>query len=141
MELWGCGNGRAGKKYQITVAVEMLAYMVITWGVTDHVRKYPASGVELFVLAALPSVPILGVLLAVGVYLREEQDEFQRNIMVRCLLWGTAAVLAVSAFVSFLVSFGWKGSAPPFLDFVLFWIVMGIAKLSYRIANRVKTNE
>jgi RsiW-degrading membrane proteinase PrsW (M82 family) len=137
MSWYSCGSA-AGKRYQRTVAVEMGAYVVIIEGVTQYVRHDHPAGWVLYAVAAAPSVPILGVLIAMGRYLRDETDEYQRNVMVRCLLIGTAVVLAVTAFFGFLRSFEWKGELPPFTEFVLFWLVMASAKVYYRFADRVK---
>ena len=131
----------AGKRYQITVLIEMVAYVLIMLGVSTYVHRHHPAGAELYVLSALPSLPILGVLLAVAVYLRQEKDEYQRDLAVKSILWGTAAVLAVNAFFSFLRSFGWAGSEPPFAEFVLFWLVMAFAKLWFKLAGRVSADE
>jgi hypothetical protein len=132
-----CGSATA-KRYQRTVMIEMGAYLAIIAGVTLYVRHDRPAGWVLYAVAALPSVPILGVLIAMGQYLRDETDEYQRNVLVRCLLIGTAVVLAVTAFFGFLRSFHWKGELPPFTEFVLFWLVMGGAQAYYRFADRVK---
>ena len=137
-----CGlKSAAGKRYLLTVLVEMVAYVVIMFGVSSHVDRYHPAGVELYALAALPSVPIIGVLVAVGIYLRDQRDEYQRDLMVKCVLWGTAGVLALTAFLGFLRSFGWKGSVPPFTEFVTFWILVGAAKAYYKLMNRVPADE
>ena len=129
-------NSAAAKRYQWTVAIEMAAYLLIVFGVSSFVHRHTPAGMELYLLSALPSIPIVGVLSAVGVYLRDEKDEYQRDVMVKCILWGTAGVLVLTTFLGFLHSFGWAGSAPPFLEFVTFWLLVGLAKLFHRLTDR-----
>ena len=131
----------AGKRYVLTVLFEMVAYVLILSGVSAHVNRYHPAGAELYLLAALPSIPIVGVLVAVGIYLRDEHDQFERDMTVKCILWGTAGVLALTAFLGFLHGFGWKGSVPPSMEFVTFWILMGAAKIYYRLTNWVPSDE
>jgi hypothetical protein len=49
-----------------------------------------------YVVAVLPALPIIGALMYTGVYLAEEKDEFQRNLLVHALLGGTGGILAVA---------------------------------------------
>jgi hypothetical protein len=140
MGWFGCESA-AAKKYQITVALEMASYLLIIFGVSTFVHRHHPTGGELYALAAMPSVPILGVLFAVWAYLRDEKDEYQRDMMIKSILWGTAAVLAMTAFFGFLRSFGWTGSVPPFTEFVTFWLLVALAKFCYRFVGRVKADE
>jgi hypothetical protein len=91
----------------------------------------------LFVPAALPCAAIVGLLVAVGLYLRDEVDEYQRNLTVKSLLWGTGTLLALTTFCSFLRSFGWDGSPPPFTELACFWVTVTVAKLCYQVKNQV----
>ena len=43
-------------------------------------------GVVAYLVAVLPALPIIGALVYTGVYLGEEKDEFQRNLLVKALL-------------------------------------------------------
>jgi len=131
----------AAKKYRRTVAAEMAVFLVIAFAVSHFVKVHTLSAVELYLLAALPSIPILGVLIAMGIYLQEEEDEYERYVTVRCLLWAAAVMVALSAFLSILRGFAGREPAPPFTEFVLFWLVMGAAKAYYDFQGRVKDHE
>jgi len=131
----------AAKRYQWTVLIEMVAYIFIIFGVKGFVGHSHPAGAELYALAALPTFPIIGVLFAVGVYLRDEHDEYQRNMMVKCMLWGTAGILALTSFLGFLHSFGWTGEVSPFTEFVTFWLLVAAAKVFYKLTNRVPKDE
>jgi hypothetical protein len=96
-----------------------------------------ATGFTLWGLAVLPVIPIVGVIVLFGRYLRDERDEFKRDVVVRCLLWGTAGCLATDLLSDYLRIYGWKGDFPPFTSFWVFFLFMMAAKLSYRAKNRV----
>ena len=134
-------KSKASKRYQITVLIEMVAYVLIVFGEKAFFGHHNPVGAELYALAALPTVPIIGVLAAVGIYLRDEKDEYQRDLMVKSMLWGTAGVLSLSTFLAFLHSFGWTGSVSPFTEFVAFWLLVAAAKAFYSVTNRVSSDE
>jgi hypothetical protein len=139
--MFGEYKSKAGRRYIWTVSMDMVSYVLILFGVSAYVHRHHPVDWQLFVLAALPSIPIIGVLIAVGVYLRGEKDEYQRDMMVKCILWGTAGVLSLSTFTGFLHSFGWIGSISPFAEFVLFWVLVAVAKVFYRIVDRPRQDD
>src|ERR1700761_9547002 len=108
------------------------AYFVIFIASFYANMRLHATGVTLWVLAVLPVIPIIGVIVLFGRYLRDERDEFKRDVVVRCLLWGTAGCLATDMVANYLRIYGWKGELPPFTSFWVFFIFMITAKLSYR---------
>jgi len=77
----------------------------------------------------------------VGLYLKEETDEFVRQQVVNSLLWAMAVVLAVTAFVDFLRSYTPIGDTPPFTVFVTFWIVFALAQGVQSLMNRVASDD
>jgi hypothetical protein len=103
--------------------------------------KLHATGLSLWALAVLPVIPMVGVIVVFGRYLRDERDEFKRDVVVRCLLWGTAGCVAVDLLSGFLRIYGWTGEFPPFTSFSVFFVFMIAAKLSYRAKNRVPVDE
>ncbi len=58
-------------------------------------RLVHSHGVPAYLVAILPALPILGALFYTGVYLTEETDEFQRNLLVQSLLGGIGGILAL----------------------------------------------
>jgi hypothetical protein len=73
-------------------------------------------------MAILPAIPILWVLMETGRFLATEKDEFQRNVLVQCLLGGIGGTLAVTTIWGNLENF----AHAPHLDLVwiypIFWI-------------------
>ena len=84
-------------------------------------------GVLSYLVAVLPALPIIGALVYTGVYLAEEKDEFQRNLLVQSLLGGTGGILAVITAWGYMVDF----ARAPHMDLVyvypLFWVFAGIS--------------
>lgn len=117
------------------------AYFVVFLCTMIGVDKYHPTGGLMYALAVLPTVPFVIVFFLVGQYLMSERDEYSRDLMVRCMLWGTAASLSLAMFAGFLQLFGWHGRLPPFAEFWAFTIFMLAAKFSYRVSNPLPADE
>src|SRR5471030_22393 len=126
---WVCGvSTKASKRYMWRLLIVMVGYLLATFGTTTFVRHNHPHGFEVYLLAMLPTIPVLCMLGVVGLYLREEQDEFQRMLMVRSLLGAVAGILGMNAFVDFLRSYKALGALPPFTEFVTFWLLFGFVQ-------------
>jgi hypothetical protein len=113
----------------------LASYFVIFSGTDYFVDRVHPVGWELYACAALPFLPLLTVFVFTGAYLKAERDEFKRELMMRCLLWGAGACLSVNVFAGFLRIFGWHGQTPPFMELFAFCIAAIAAKFTYKIAN------
>ena len=135
---WNWKKMNAAKKGLIRRgAVVLVAYEGV-FGVSMFVvDRMKPSGAMLWVMAGLPTISVLALIAVLARYLKEETDEFHRQLVVRCLLWGLAAVMTSVAFHGFLQLFGWKGSWPAGVELAVFVVAMGVAKLTYKVANRV----
>ena len=141
MLCFGERKNPAQRRYLQGGVAVMLAYFGFLFSATMTAHRWHPQGWHLSLVALLPSLPIVGMFLITARYLREERDEFQRDLVVRCLLWGIAAVMTVEMFTSFRRTFGWAGSLPPFTDwFVLCGSVL-IAKFTYKLRNRITDDE
>jgi len=118
-------------------AVVLVAYEVLWAGAYFWVDRAKLDGTMLWVPAALTTLPALGLIWAIARYLGEEVDEFHRLLVVRCLLWGTAAVMTSVCFHGLLQLLGWKGNWSAGVELALFFVAALAAKLTYRVQNRV----
>jgi small-conductance mechanosensitive channel len=118
----------ACRTYRKRIAVTMTFYMVAIMGVVYYLRDHHPSRVIAYVLAILPAIPILWMLVVVGIYLRDEQDEFQRWMLIRSILWATGIVLAVTTVIGFLQNFAAVTAPPAYYVFVLFWLVVAVVQ-------------
>jgi hypothetical protein len=84
-------------------------------------------GVLSYLVAVLPALPIIGALVYTGVYLAEEKDEFQRNLLVQSLLGGTGGILAVVTAWGYMVDFAHAPQMDLVWVYPLFWLFAGIS--------------
>ena len=130
------GSNPAKRRYVRSCFGIMMSYVGLVMSSRIMVTRWHPQGWHLYVAAALPTIPILCLAYVVGRYLREEKDEYQRDIVIRGMLWGTAVALAVNVFSSFMQAYGWTGQLPAFSEFILFWVTALIVKVYYRFADR-----
>ena len=98
-------HSHAVRRYTGRVAAAMTLYLVILVAVDLIVRRAAPTGPVLYALAILPALPVLGVFAALGRYLVEESDEYQRACMVRQIVYATGLTLAITTVWGFLSSF------------------------------------
>jgi len=72
----------------------VVVYLVLVLLTTWLVRHQHVKGWLLYVVAVLPTLPVLRMLQAVALYVAEETDEFMRLLIVRSILMGAAAMMA-----------------------------------------------
>jgi phosphatidylglycerophosphate synthase len=118
-------------------AVALVAYELVWCATCYWVFRTKPAGPVLLLIAVLPTLTVVGFIAVLAKYLGEEVDEFHRQLVVRCLLWGTAAVMTSVCFHCFLQLFGWKGNWPAGVDLGAFLLAMAVAKLTYKVQNRV----
>jgi hypothetical protein len=129
------GLRTAQKRHLLRTGMVIAAYLVTFWGTIRYVRHHHPQGAELYVCAALPWFVLCGVIVSMALYLREERDEYSRELAMRTLLWGTGAAMAVNLFVMYLRIFGWKGYTPAPLDICVFAGAVLAARIAYSIAD------
>ncbi len=84
-------------------------------------------GVLGYGIAVLPALPIMWALYYTGVYLMEEKDEFQRNLLVQALLGGTGGILAATTAWGYLEDFAHAPHADLIWVYPMFWAFAGIS--------------
>ena len=76
----------AVRRYTIRFLAVMLFYVLfLVATVWSFVHLHP-TGALAYLLAILPSIPIIGVLVVVGLYLSEEKDEFLRSLHIQSMI-------------------------------------------------------
>jgi hypothetical protein len=116
------------KRYRRRLAVTMVAYFLVLMGSLTLLDNAHPSGALLWIVAAAPAIPILGVLVVMGLYLKEEPDEFERAVHVEAMLWGLGVVLAVTTVWGFLSNARVVPAPPLFLVFPLFCAAWGASQ-------------
>jgi hypothetical protein len=99
-------------------------------------RLLHLHGIPAYLAAVLPALPILWLLVEMGRYLALETDEFQRNLLVQCLLGGTGGTLATTTVWGYLEDF----AHAPHLDLVwvypIFWLFVVVSYPLVRLRYR-----
>jgi len=126
----------AFKRYQRRVQVAMAVYFVVILGAAWVVKHLAVVGWRLYFWSVLPAVPIMVVIVAMGRYLQEESDEYQRLMMMRSILVGTAALLGTIVVSDFVRAFAEVDPFPPFASFIVFAVAMAIAQAVQKLRDR-----
>ena len=124
-------------KLRKSILIGVVLYEIVFTGTYYAIHRLHPAGPVLVALAVMTTLPVILMYIFVGRYLREERDEYKRDLAVRCVLWGTAGAMSVQFFANFLRIFDWKGQLPLFTEFWVFALFMLVAKFSYRASNRV----
>ncbi len=114
------------RNYNRRFFISMGAYLVLLFGVVWLFKHQHPAGLLAYVLALLPAMPLVAVIVVVGLYLAEEKDEFQRNLLVLEMLWALGATLAVTTVWGFLEDFTDTPHLQPYLIFPMFWFFVGV---------------
>jgi hypothetical protein len=115
------------RRYSQRFSVAMAAYVVTILIAAFYAAKGHTHGPLAYMLATLPGLAVIAILVAIGLYLREETDEFLRAIQTEALLWSCGITLAVATSWGFLQMFTDVYRAPLYLIFALFCFVWGFA--------------
>lgn len=141
MELICRNPTKAARRYVRRIGAVGLLYLMTVWIITSYVHNHRPTGSKLLLLAVTPAFDVVAMIAVVGIYLREEVDEFKRYQLVVAILWAIGVTLAVNAFVDFLRSYGAMQAQPPFMEFTVFWFTLAIAQAIQSVRNRVKNDE
>lgn len=125
-------RSEAGRRYLRRFIPTMLAYVVIILGVSFAFRDPALAGPLAWLLAVAPALPVLAVIAIMGLYIREETDEFQRNVLIESMLWGFGATLSVTTVWGFLEMYVHTPGLQSFWAFPLFCGAMGLSQVFVR---------
>ena len=83
----------------------------------------------------------VGIFVAIGRYLVEEQDEYLRVLMVRQTLWASGFALSIATIWGFLESFELVGHVESFYVAVLWFGGLGLGACANKLDHRAAANE
>ncbi len=118
----------AAQRYLRRFAVVTLAYVLLIAANVGVSRALDPSQTVLGLMAILTALPIIGMLVVLGVYLREESDEFVRDRIILSMLIGLGVLLSLSSILGMLQFEGLVGELPVFLAFPIWCGAWGIAQ-------------
>jgi hypothetical protein len=107
-------------------------YAVLLIGVVWLQKVHPVQGALAYGLALLPAIPVVGMVVATGLYFREETDEFERAVRAENALWATGATLGIAAVWGFAEMLAQAPHAPNWLWFPVWALFTAVADFFIR---------
>ena len=102
-----------------SIVFSVIAALAIRFGHLPHGAAYP--------IATLPAFPIIGALVVTGLYLAEERDEFQRQLLLESLLGGIGITLAGTTVWGYLESMAHAPHLDSIWIYPIFWVATGFS--------------
>jgi hypothetical protein len=124
----GCGSA-AVKSYNRRMLVCSFAYVAALFGAIAATNGLRPQGALAWMLAILPSLPILAMLWSMARYLVEESDEYMRLKAVNAALSATGLLLCVATFWGFLETFGLVVHQPSWWAVPIWAIGLGLGRV------------
>lgn len=116
----------AARRYNRSVLLLCAAYAVLLIGAILLFKNHVPTGPLAYLVAVLPAVPIIGVFAAIGRFIAEETDEYQRMLLIRQTLVATGFALSVATIWGFLESFDLVGHVDGYYTAVLWFGGLGL---------------
>jgi hypothetical protein len=120
-------SNTAQRSYVVRCLVTALLCVAFTTVAALSFRFGHLSGGLAYLVAILPAFPIMGMLVVTGLYLSEEKDDFQRELMVQSLLGGIGLTLATTTAWGYLEDFAHAPHLSMVWIFPMFWIFTCLA--------------
>ena len=122
-----CTGKPAQRRYVIRMWVAAGLCILFAVAAAFSFRFGHPHGIVAYSLAVLPALPIIGALIGTGVYLDEEKDEFQRNVLIQSLLGGMGATLSMTTVWGYLEDFAQVRHMDLVWVYPVFWFFAAIA--------------
>lgn len=135
-ERWQTTKGCASPvavRYNRRMLWVSFAYMVGLMAAIFMFKRYELSIAQAALLSLLPTLPIFGMIWAMGRYLIEESDEYLRSRTVNASLIATGFLLAIATFWGFLAEFEVVPQAIAWAAFPVWCLGLGAGHLLMRI--------
>lgn len=110
------------------MALYFALFFLFDWLFYQHRVHGPAT----WLLAVLPALPLIGAIVLLGQYLREETDEFRRAIVTEAMLWGIGLAMALTTAWGFIEMFIPGVHVPLLWVFPAFCVTFAVSKLLVR---------
>lgn len=120
-------DNAAARRYTRRFIPAMLSYAIGLVLAIETVQHLHLPAPLLYLVALLPALPILATIFIVGLYLTEEQDEFQRNVFIQSILCGLGITLAVTTTWGFLELLAGIPHFQTYLVYPLFWFFAAVS--------------
>jgi hypothetical protein len=133
-------NSTAVKRY-ILRCIWATCYYIVSVVITKITLRHHPSQLLAILFSGVSAMGLVAVVAIVGLYLKEEKDEFQRELLVQNLLWATAGTITATSTWGLIEMFSDVPRLPVYYVFVMFWIFFALASLPLRLRYRSRPNE
>ncbi len=123
----------AWKRYNGRTIWISLAYAIFLIGAVYGFKHQLIPGLLKYPVAVLPALPIIGLFVAMGRYLVEEQDEYVRMLMVRQTLWASGFALSAATVCGFLQNFDLIGPVDGYWIVIAWYFGLGLGSLANKL--------
>jgi hypothetical protein len=117
----------AAARFRRRQFLAMIVYVALLFTAIGVHLRLPGPGPLLYIAAVLPGLPLIGLIAAMGLYLREETDEFERTVQVESALWATGAVLAITSIWGFMEMFALAPHVDSWVVFPAWSVLLGLS--------------
>ena len=125
----------AKRRYQRRVIWLSLLYAGLLIAAVYLFKHQLVTGAFAWIVAILPALAIVAIFAAIGVYIVEEQDEYQRMLLIRQTLYASGFTLSISTVWGFLENFGMVGHVAAYHAVILWFAGFGLGKLINRFTE------
>jgi hypothetical protein len=122
----------ATQRYNRRIVFVSLAYVAALFTAMGVTRETHVGGALLWLIALLPSLPIIAMVWAMGRFLVEETDEYQKMRTIRASLVATGLLLTCASVWGFLEMFGLVPHLWLWAVFPAWAIGLGLGQLANR---------
>lgn len=127
--------GAPARTYLMRMLVVSFAYVGSLFAASSLIEDGDPVTVLSVLIAIVPGLAVAGYFWAIGRYVREQQDEFLRMLMVRQSLIATGLTFSAASIWGFLESFGQVGHLDAYWWPILWFFGIGIGALVNRIEH------
>jgi len=120
---------RAQIRYIYQVLPATVIALLLTAGVERALSHFHPHGTTLYLLAALPGLPLMAMLGFFGIYIARTRDEVKRAVLVQGSLWATGATVGFATFWGNLQNYAAVPRFPLDEIFTLWWAAFGVGYL------------
>jgi hypothetical protein len=119
---------RYNRRFFTVMALYTLTLLV---SISVYTEFHPPQPL-VWLLAIAPALPLLGAIVVMGLYYREETDELERAIASEAVLWATGALLAIATVWGFLEEFKLVVHVEAWAAFPIWAVGLGLAQALVR---------
>jgi len=120
------------RRFQFAVLALLAANLVLLLAAGPILKITGLPQPLKYLAAAAPAAPMVGVIVALGLYLTAETDEFRRMQLVQAMLWGIGLTLTVTTVWGFVETLPGTPHMPLTWVFPIFCVGMASAQLLIR---------